>query len=206
MVAVTDIAALTILLLLATLISPFAAYILSLLIYYVVPISSVIPYALLAVLWVMGFRGLWSLGSRYFMGFLGSVLLVISYFINVAYVAYVLIMVLMGKLPMPSFLVYRDLVLYQSRLILVLSLYLPLPTLISVLMGLVGSSLSLITLYRLGSDYSAKPLKVGSLLSILGALLIIDVPLIGGLILTIGLVLSIMGLGIAMNNLERSTT
>lgn len=196
-----DVVILTAMLILASLVSPLAAYLFSILVYYMVPISSIFPYAIVALLWVSGFRRLWIFNSRYRMGFLGSLVLIISYFVNVGYMIYALINILIGKVPIPRFLVGNGLILYQSKLLLILSLYLPLPMFISIITGIIGALLSLITLYLLGNDYNERLLRSGSVVSSIGVLFLANIPVVGGPLLMVGLILLIIGLGRVMDKI-----
>lgn len=194
-----DVVILTFFLLLAAFLSPLAAYLFSILVYYMVPLSVVFPYAVLVFLWMMGFRRLWLFNSKYFIGFLGSVILVISYFANVGYMAYVFINILIGEIPIAHFLLYNGLILYQSKILLVLSLYLPLPVFISVITGVVGVLLSMITLHSLSRDYGDRILRLGSIVTLVGVLFLINIPIVGGPLISVGLLLLIMGLGNVMD-------
>ncbi len=59
---------------------------------------------------------------------------------------------LAGNALIPRPIILEPLILTYNRYFIVFSLYLPLPLFISLVLGILGSILSMITLYRLGND------------------------------------------------------
>lgn len=149
-----DASVLTLLLLLSLLITPMAAYIFTVVISYFLLISTVIPYVLVVIFWLLGFRDLVHYSRRYFIGFIGSLIITISYFMNILYMGgYLMVNELAGNaLIPPRPIILEPLILTYNRYFIVFSLYLPLPLFISLVLGILGSILSMITLYRLGND------------------------------------------------------
>ncbi|ADN51318.1 hypothetical protein [Vulcanisaeta distributa] len=191
---------LTILLLLSLLITPMAAYIFTVVISYFLLISTVIPYVLVVIFWLLGFRDLVHYSRRYFIGFVGSLIITTSYFMNILYMGYLMVNELVGNALIPKPLMLEPLILTYNKYFIVFSLYLPLPLFISLVLGVLGSILSMMTLYRLGNDFNIKRIKIDSLIAIIG-ILMIETPLIGGLLISIGTALLTLDLGRVFNEL-----
>ncbi|MCG2870552.1 MAG: hypothetical protein L7H10_07365 [Vulcanisaeta sp.] len=197
-----DALTLTILLVLSLLVTPLATYILTVVISYFLLISTVIPYALVVILWLIGFRDLARYDGRYSPGFIGAVVTVISYFINIVYMGYLVINMLIGNLLIPKPVITQPIVLTRTWLFIVFSLYLPLPIFTSLILGIIGSVLSMATLYRLGRDFSSSSARLGSVLGIVGALLIEFQPFSTALI-GVGTALLFPGLDDVLANAEK---
>ncbi len=180
-----DVFVLVFLLFLSLLVSSLAAYIFTVVITYFLLVSTVVPYVIIIILWLLGFRDLAKYSRRYFIGFAGSLITMVSYFINVTYMGYLIINELMGNTLIPKPLVLEPIILAYSRYFIVFSLYLPLPLFTSFILGIIGSILSMLVLYRLGNDFNSPGLKRSALVSIIG-LLAMEFPLIGGLLISIG--------------------
>ena len=198
-----DVIILTLLLFLSLLITPLAAYIFTVVMSYFLLISTVIPYVLIVLFWLLGFRDLTHYSRRYFIGFIGSVITTVSYFMNIAYTGYLMVNELAGNILIPKPIMMEPLILTYNKYFIVFSLYLPLPLFISLLLGILGSILSMVTLYRLGSDFNVVRTKVSALITIIG-ILTIETPLIGGLLISVGTALLTFDLGRILNQLDKA--
>ncbi|GAB6946578.1 hypothetical protein JCM16161A_07080 [Vulcanisaeta sp. JCM 16161] len=179
-----------------------AAYIFTVVVSYFLLISTVIPYVLVVLFWLLGFRDLSHYSRKYFMGFIGSAVTTISYFINIAYMGYLTANELAGNVLVPKPIMLEPLILMYNRYFIVFSLYLPLPLFISLILGILGSILSMVTLYRLGSDFNITRIKVGALITIIGVLSI-EAPLIGGILIDVGTALLTFDLGRVLDALGK---
>ena len=197
----TDAAILTLLLITALLITPLAAYILTVVLAYFLLISTVIPYVLVVLLWILGFRDLSRYSGRYLIGFVGSVITALSYFMNITYVGYLMVNELVGNALIPRPIMMEPLILAYNRYFIVFSLYLPLPIFISLVLGVLGSALSMVALYRLGGEFGDARSRVSSLVTMAGVLAI-EAPLISGLLISVGSVFLTFGLGHILDKLE----
>ncbi|WP_054853533.1 hypothetical protein [Vulcanisaeta distributa] len=181
-----DVTILELLLFLSLLITPMAAYIFTVVVSYFLLISTVIPYVLVVLFWLLGFRDLMRYSGRYLVGgFVGSVIITVSYFMNIAYMGYLMANELVGNALIPRPIMLEPLILMYNRYFIVFSLYLPLPLFVSLVLGILGSVLSMVTLYRLGNDFNVARVKIGALITIIGVLTI-EAPLIGGLLIGVG--------------------
>ncbi|WP_054842349.1 hypothetical protein [Vulcanisaeta distributa] len=193
---------LALLLLLSLLITPMAAYIFTVVVSYFLLISTVIPYVLVVLFWLLGFRDLMRYSGRYLMGgFVGSVIITVSYFMNIAYMGYLIANELVGNALIPRPIMLEPLILMYNRYFIVFSLYLPLPLFVSLILGILGSILSMVTLYRLGNDFNVARVKIGALITIIGVLTI-EAPLIGGLLISAGTALLMLDLGRILNEIN----
>lgn len=131
---------LALLLLLSLLITPMAAYIFTVVVSYFLLISTVIPYVLVVLFWLLGFRDLMRYSGRYLVGFVGSVIVTVSYFMNIAYMGYLMANELVGNALIPRPVMLEPLILMYNRYFIVFSLYLPLPLFVSLVLGILGPS------------------------------------------------------------------
>ncbi|BDR91289.1 hypothetical protein [Vulcanisaeta souniana] len=189
-----DASTLVLLLLLSLFVSSFAAYIFTVVLAYFLLVSTVVPYVIIAILWLLGFRNLARYSRRYFIGFIGSLITVVSYFMNVTYMGYLIINELVGNTLVPQPLFLEPIILAYSRYFIVFSLYLPLPLFASFILGIIGSILSMLVLYRLGNDFNSPGSRRSALVSIIG-LLAMEFPLVGGLLISIGSAFLAINLG-----------
>ena len=201
---IVSIDALTIaaLLIISLLITPLATYILTVILFYFLLISTVIPYALIAILWLLGFRDLARYDGRYTLGFVGAIIAMVSYFMNIVYMGYLVINMLVGNLLIPKPVITQPLILTRNQFLIVFSLYLPLPVFASLILGIAGSVLSMIALYRLSRDFASPSTRLGSIITIIGILLIELQPLSTALI-GVGTALLFPGLNNVLTNAER---
>lgn len=190
----TDAIALALLLLISLLITPLAAYIFTVVLSYFLVISTVIPYVLVVLLWLLGFRDLTRYSGRYVIGLVGSVIIAVSYFMNVTYMGYLLLNELTGNVLIPRPIMSEPLILTYNKYFIVFSLYLPLPLFASLVLGLLGSALSMVALYRLGSEFSVVRVRISALITITG-ILTVETPLISGFLIGAGTALLMLGLG-----------
>ncbi|ADY00573.1 hypothetical protein VMUT_0360 [Vulcanisaeta moutnovskia 768-28] len=197
-----DTITLTLLLFLSLLITPMAAYVFTVIISYFLLISTVIPYVLIVLFWLLGFRDLTRYSRRYLIGFIGSVITTSSYFINIAYMGYLMANELTGNALIPQPIMLEPLILTYNKYFIVFSLYLPLPIFASLILGVLGSVLSMLALYRLGGDFNVTRTRISALISIVG-ILTIETPLIGGLLISIGTALLTLNLGKILSELSK---
>ncbi|MGC9153771.1 MAG: hypothetical protein ACP5GY_08620 [Vulcanisaeta sp.] len=200
-IASADAIVLAMLLVLSLLITPLATYILTVIISYFLVISTVIPYALIVILWMLGFRYLARYSRRYLVGFVGSLVMVFSYFMNAAYMGYLVVNELAGNILVPRLILPEPIILAYTRYFIVFSLYLPLPIFISLILGMLGAILSMLALYRFGYDFKATRVRLGALLTIIGILLIIT-PLVSGFLIGVGSMVLTLDLGNVIEKIE----
>jgi hypothetical protein len=189
-----DALSIAVLLIISLLITPLATYILTVILFYFLLISTVIPYALIAILWLLGFRDLARYDGRYTLGFVGAIIAV--------YMGYLVINMLVGNLLIPKPVITQPLILIRNQFLIVFSLYLPLPVFASLILGIAGSVLSMIALYRLSRDFASPSTRLGSIITIIGILLIELQPLSTALI-GLGTALLFPGLNNVLISAER---
>nr|KJR72351.1 MAG: hypothetical protein TU36_02580 [Vulcanisaeta sp. AZ3] len=201
MIASVDALLIAALLISSLLITPLATYIFTVILFYFLVISTVIPYALIIILSLISFRDLARYSNKYLIGFIGAIILTISYFANAFYVGYLIINELVGNLLVPRPLIIQPIILARNSFFIVFSLYLPLPVFISLVLGMVGSFLGMMAIYRVGRDFRSSRTRLGSLMGIVGILLI-ELSPIGITLIGIASALLYAGLSDVLNNVE----
>ncbi|MCY0859675.1 MAG: hypothetical protein OWQ54_04520 [Sulfolobaceae archaeon] len=165
----------------------FHYLILSAVLYYYYLIVSLIPYLVIAVFTFRGFKGMTDYNKKYFIGIIGSIFLFISYLLNLVY----LVSETIKRQP----IVFKVIEVRAIKgFVIFYSLSLPVPIVLSVLLGLLGIGITMVALFLLGNSFASLKLKIGSIASLIGFILLV-VPVLGAIVIVLSSLLLYLGLG-----------